>query len=789
MKPINLKGANLKYFLLLIAMIFVVSRLDGLLFAQEDVTPLTEGRRFDNDDMGLSNPVGLAYFTGLDFFVVLDAPESGPMKAVLMTSSGEPIRSRVVNPNLVDVLNMTFDGPANKILFYHPGLQELIQIDPDTGTITRVPADHYGLQAPRGMTIDNADGRLFFLDGNQIVTIEPPARHRYEDSAVFTNRAISRTNLAIANNVLLQGLAIDPDTGHFFLLSPTEEKAYEVNQAGDVVSSLILAGFDLTAPQTVTLTPSADPTDDPAYNSLTIIDAGASEGQIVELSMAPFIPLAVNVPTDNATLVNTTDLSLISPPSTDTAGLTYLSDAGTLLASDSEINEIALFDCVNVFEFSLTGSLLNTYVTLPDCPDDVSFFSDEPTDVAFNPGNRHLFFSDDTGGDSSGYKMRGVHELNPGADTFYNTSDDTVTHFAPYPNPQGMDPEGVTYDNWEGNIFVVDGVAAEVYEIDPGTNGTFEGYGSDDVITQFDVGGMGIRDPEGIEFNPDNGHLYVLSSRDEIIAETDRDGVLIRYIDITDAESNKAAGLAYAPASGNPTDRHLYIVERGVDEDNDGKLRELSFPLLNAAPQVNAGDDQTITLPASAALDGTVTDDGLPSLPGLVTITWSQVSGPGVVTFGTPNVEDTTAVFPTDGEYVLRLTADDGDLIVSDEITITVNPAPTAVAPLVSIVLAGDNVQLEWEHTLPNAAYEVWRSSIPYFNPGDLGAEQRANIAAPTSEGPMSHSDTGAGADQNIYFYKVKAVVGGSEVVSNQVGKFPYGLEPGSVVQLAEVGK
>ena len=52
---------------------------------------------------------------------------------------------------------------------------------------------------------------------------------------------------------------------------------------------------------------------------------------------------------------------------------------------------------------------------------------------------------------------------------------------------------------------------------------------------------------------------------------------------------------------------------------------------VNQPPSVNAGTDQTITLPAAANLDGTVTDDGL---PGPFTTTWSKFSGPGTVTFG-----------------------------------------------------------------------------------------------------------------------------------------------------------
>ena len=90
----------------------------------------------------------------------------------------------------------------------------------------------------------------------------------------------------------------------------------------------------------------------------------------------------------------------------------------------------------------------------------------------------------------------------------------------------------------------------------------------------------------------------------------------------------------------------------------------------NQPPRVDAGPDQTITLPDSASLGGTVSDDGLPIPPGAVTTTWSQVSGPGTVTFGDAAAVDTAATFSEAGTYVLRLTADDRELTTSDEVTI-----------------------------------------------------------------------------------------------------------------------
>jgi len=95
----------------------------------------------------------------------------------------------------------------------------------------------------------------------------------------------------------------------------------------------------------------------------------------------------------------------------------------------------------------------------------------------------------------------------------------------------------------------------------------------------------------------------------------------------------------------------------------------------NTAPVVNAGADATITLPSTATLNGTATDDGLPAPPGQTTKTWTKVSGPGTVTFGNANALSTSATFSAAGTYVLRLTASDSLLSSADDVTITVNPA------------------------------------------------------------------------------------------------------------------
>jgi uncharacterized repeat protein (TIGR03806 family) len=97
---------------------------------------------------------------------------------------------------------------------------------------------------------------------------------------------------------------------------------------------------------------------------------------------------------------------------------------------------------------------------------------------------------------------------------------------------------------------------------------------------------------------------------------------------------------------------------------------------------VDAGADQTIALPDGLNLDATVTVNGLPPQT-LVSYEWSQSAGPGTVTFGSPNAEDTAATVSASGSYVLTLTADNGNETASDSLEVTVNLKAAGGAGLV----------------------------------------------------------------------------------------------------------
>jgi hypothetical protein len=122
--------------------------------------------------------------------------------------------------------------------------------------------------------------------------------------------------------------------------------------------------------------------------------------------------------------------------------------------------------------------------------------------------------------------------------------------------------------------------------------------------------------------------------------------------------------------------------------------------LLNATPTVNAGTDQSISLPNTALMAATVTDDSFPGNP--LTRTWSQISGPGTATFSPDvTVEDPTVSFTQTGVYVLQLEASDTEFTVNDTVTITVT------ANTQPVVEAGSNQTINFPDNTANMAATV----------------------------------------------------------------------------------
>lgn len=155
----------------------------------------------------------------------------------------------------------------------------------------------------------------------------------------------------------------------------------------------------------------------------------------------------------------------------------------------------------------------------------------------------------------------------------------------------------------------------------------------------------------------------------------------------------------------------------------------------NAAPAVNAGTDQTITLPNTATLDAAITDDGLP-VGGALSYGWSRVSGPADVQFANPGAASTTATFTTAGDYVLRITVTDGESTASDDIAITVKEAVPAPVAEITSPEAGTVVTDRTVFTGTVSAGTTWR--LEYRANGDDAAASGGWTVIANGSGPFA---------------------------------------------------
>ncbi|HIK33558.1 MAG TPA: hypothetical protein IGS31_19730 [Oscillatoriales cyanobacterium M4454_W2019_049] len=649
--------------------------------------------------------VGLAFSASRRTFFTIAPSFSNPGTQEILSIPSLEDRSSIAvefSLNLGNPTHLTFDPIGNRLLVVDRATNLTLEVRPQPngsfGTprpITATP-QLFGVQNLQGIAVDPVAGDLYFLDATrrQILRLQP------NGVLGFSRPIVSPIPLPPELGTP-QSLAFDPQTGNLQVLDSSELQLYELGKTGEVITIRDLSDLDLSDPQSIVFAPSADATDDPTNLSLYVIDGNPTRGGIVELSLNE---LPVFGGTDNSPLVRTIDLAAFNPPSPDPAGIAFNNFRNSLLVSDGEVEEIpTLFTGDNLFEATLSGTLTQTGTTIP--------YSDEPTGLDINPANRHLFVSDDD--------ANRIFEIDPGADFLYGNADDRVVNPL---NTQAFgsgDAEGVAFASDRNTLFISDGVNNQIYQVTP--TGT--------IVSQFDTASLGVSDPEGIAYNPDLGTLYIVGKPATSIAEVTVDGTLVRTINISAANPRKPAGLAYGPSSRDPNGKSLYISDRGVDNntdpnENDGKVYE--FLVESSRPIVNAGIDRPIV--GSTILDGSISDDGLPNPPGTVTASWTQISGPGTANFANPNAEDTAVSFSTPGTYVLRLSGNDGENTVSDDVAIEVlNPASTL---FISSSASGTVGEIDFKDEDILAFDTLTGNWLMYFDGSDVGLTANADVDA-----------------------------------------------------------
>jgi RHS repeat-associated protein len=146
------------------------------------------------------------------------------------------------------------------------------------------------------------------------------------------------------------------------------------------------------------------------------------------------------------------------------------------------------------------------------------------------------------------------------------------------------------------------------------------------------------------------------------------------YLYATTDSTGHASFLYTGTGPGTATLRAVALIDGGIVYSNivDTTWTPATSATTSESITVNISAQSTLTLPNALALIGTVTDTNSSAT---LTEAWTQVSGPGVVTFANPQQASTTATFSQPGDYVVQLSASDSVTGGSQQFQVSVQNA------------------------------------------------------------------------------------------------------------------
>jgi len=201
----------------------------------------------------------------------------------------------------------------------------------------------------------------------------------------------------------------------------------------------------------------------------------------------------------------------------------------------------------------------------------------------------------------------------------------------------------------------------------------------------------------------------------------------------------------------------------GVTATDQVKVTVNAAPVVPGPPVVDAGANQTITLPTnSASLTATASETN----GTIVSYAWSQISGPSTATIGTAGQASTTVGGMVQGVYSFLITVkDNSGVTATNQVKVTVNPAP--VVPGLPTANAGSDQTI----TLPTSSVTLTGSGSE--TNGTIVSYAWSQVSGPSTAtlSAAGQASTGvSGLAQGVYVFQL-AVKDNSGVTGTDVVK------------------
>ncbi|UCH82336.1 MAG: hypothetical protein JSW20_06795 [Nitrospiraceae bacterium] len=262
-------------------------------------------------------------------------------------------------------------------------------------------------------------------------------------------------------------------------------------------------------------------------------------------------------------------------PSIDPSGISYHWPSGHLFISDAEIDEVPLWNGVNIFETSLSGEVLHNSYDARQRGTGNGYR--EPSGITYSVYDGYFYIVNDNRQDIYRYAIPFGDYID-----YVHINDDV---------PEANDAEGITSDPVTGDLYVLESVGGVRQVIVYNAELQF--------LYRFYIDAS-VEDPNGIAFDPVSRHLFISSVQTgpEMIFEYDTDGTYIDDYSLQGLSpaASKPYGGVFAPPSDpsiNPDDLSLYIVDRRSLRKPDGDAYELKLcsPSCDCSPTGHQDDN------------------------------------------------------------------------------------------------------------------------------------------------------------------------------------------------------
>ena len=159
------------------------------------------------------------------------------------------------------------------------------------------------------------------------------------------------------------------------------------------------------------------------------------------------------------------------------------------------------------------------------------------------------------------------------------------------------DPQGITFDLNNGRLFVLDAGDSQIVSVAPHATLGFDATEAikSNKVQKISLKKLGLGSLKGLAYNPSNGHLYVSEPAQKKLYELSQDGIIVSTFDLASLGINNPSAMTFAPSVDNTDDSGIYDLFV-LDDGQTTQAKRGLFSFTSTRQQTSSSNGQIIEL-------------------------------------------------------------------------------------------------------------------------------------------------------------------------------------------------